>query len=71
LTTQELLAGLRRGDALSGEPLVDLQAILEAGDLAKFAGADESAFVPAEGTEQLLDRAIRFVEQTSPAVRIA
>jgi hypothetical protein len=62
LTTQELLAGLRRGDAVSGELLIDLQAVLEAGDLAKFAGADESAFAPAEGIEQLLDRAIRFVE---------
>jgi hypothetical protein len=71
LTTQELVAGLRRGDAISGELLMDLQAILEAGDLAKFAGADESAFAPAEGIEQRLDRAIRFVEQTSPTARVA
>jgi hypothetical protein len=71
LTTQELLAGLRRGDAVSGELLIDLQAILEAGDLAKFTGTDESVFAPAEGIEQLLDRAIRFVEQTSPTARVA
>jgi hypothetical protein len=71
LTTQELLAGLRRGDAMPAELLADLQVILEAGDLAKFAGADDGAFAESESVAQLLDRASRLVEQTSPSVRVA
>ena len=70
LTTQELLAGLRRGDTMPAELLADLHAILEAGDLAKFAGADDGALAPSESIEQLVDGACRLVEQTSPSVRV-
>jgi hypothetical protein len=70
LTTQELLAGLRRGDAMPTDLLADLHAILEAGDLAKFAGADDGALGQSESVAQLLDRASRFVEQTAPSVHV-
>ena len=63
LTTPELLALLRRGPRLAPESLTDLQVVLEAGDLAKFAVPGPA--VDSTGFAQLHERARRFVEQAT------
>jgi hypothetical protein len=68
LTTQELLAHLGRGDALSPELLKDLRSLLEAGDIAKFTSA-AGDMLTATDVIRMLDVADAFVRQTAPPVR--